>query len=45
MTRWEASSVSLSGFCVNDIFMAKLNHFLPTYWMLILAEDLKPTIN
>ena len=22
--------------------MAKLNHFLPTYWILILAEDLKP---
>ena len=27
------------------IFMAKLNYFLPTYWILILAEDLKPTIN
>ena len=25
------------------IFMAKLNYFLPTYWILILAEDLKPT--
>ena len=24
------------------IFMAKLNYFLPTYWILILAEDLKP---
>ena len=41
-SRWEASSVvSL----VLMIFMVKLNNFLPTYWILILAEDLKPTIN
>ena len=27
------------------IFMATLNNFLSTYWILILAEDLNPTIN
>ena len=47
VTRWEASSVvsfKPEMGLVLMIFMAKLNSFLPTYWILILAEDLKPTI-
>ena len=47
-SRWEASSVVSfkheMGLMLM-IFMVKLNNFLPTYWILILAEDLKPTIN
>ena len=48
VTRWEASSVVSFKHemgLVLMIFMVKLNNFLPTYWILILAEDLKPTIN
>ena len=44
VTRWEASSVVSFMGLVIMIFMATLNNFLPTYWILILAEDLKPTI-
>ena len=46
VTRWEASHLQcLFQDSVLMIFMAKLKYFLPTYWILILAEDLKPTIN
>ena len=41
VTRWEASSVVSFKHemgLVLMIFMVKLNNFLPTYWILILAE-------